>query len=178
MPIREIFYFIKEHVNELSPEEIRQRLREQGYQEDEIEEAFLLAEGSGVRAPIFKPKEHLPTLWQSLLEGVKQREEKPAQKSVARDFSGVAERGSFIAGLLVVPAFYFTEVLALLFAQLFYAIPVVDPIIPIGIAIGIGVLLYVVFAKYAGNFARGVLYGITALSVWFMINLWMRNFSL
>lgn len=169
MPIREIFYLIKENKGNLTKEELKQMLRERGYAEDEIEEAFLWAESEG--SVEFKSRKPVPTLWQSLLEGTKRgkKEKHAVEEKYAREITD--SRGSFIIGTLIAPTIYFVEILIITFLQLFYPIPEIDPLIPIGAAAVIGMFLYLIFRPYAENFYRGTLYGVGALLVWFIINL-------
>lgn len=176
MPIREIFYFIKENRGKLTRDELKQKLREQGYAEDQIEEAFFWADSEGAAG--YKPEEKRLTLWQALLKGAQRREaqEKPPAKGEPAA-EAVDSRGSFITGILIAPAIYFAEILVILFLQLFYPVPSVDPLVPIGIAVAIGVLFYILFKSYAENFVRGVRYGVGGLLVWFLINLLFRATS-
>lgn len=177
MSIREAFYYLREHKKEFSTEELTQQLREKGYQDDEIEEAFLMAQNSEVSGfPLFSKKEAQKAVKgpQTLWEAVRERKAEPPKEPLTSklesviDWDKIWQATLFIGGLALAPVFYYIGFVTLLFLQLFFPVPSIDPLFLVAGAV---ILTSVVGFISGANryFSRGIWVGVLGLTLWMAV---------
>lgn len=177
MSIREAFYYLRENKKKLSREELTQQLRGKGYQDDEIEEAFLMAQDSGVSGfPLFSKKEEEKAIQKprTLWEAVRERKAEPSKELLtsklesAIDWDKIWQATLFIGGLTLAPIFYYVGFSALLFLQLFFPVPSTDPLF---LMAGAVILTSVVGVISRANryFSRGIWIGVLGLILWMAV---------
>ncbi len=178
MAIREIFNYIKEHKNEFSESDLNEKLREQGYVDDDIKEAFLMWEGSrgAESAPEFKENadgEKHDTLKEAIFRRFNDGKGSiaPALGRVAHDFTALESRGEFWTGFFVPIAIYFFSLIVFLFLELFYPVPDSVQILASGIAVIVALILRVFIKEAAPNLREGVGYGIVIMVFWAIVSL-------
>ena len=182
MSIREAFYYIREHGKELPREELTRQLHEKGYEDYEIEEAFLMAQNSGISGfPLFSPKKEAETARKrrTLWEAVRERKVEPSKELLtsklesAIDLDKIWQATLFIGGLVLAPIFYYVGFLVLLFLQLFFPVPSIDPLF---LMAGAVILTSVIGVAVRKNyyFSRGTWTGILGLILWMAASLAFR----
>lgn len=177
MSIREAFYYLREHKKEFSKEELTQQLRGKGYEDDEIEEAFLMAQNSGVSGfPLFSKKEAEETVQRprTLWEAVRERRAGPprefltAKLESAIDWDKIWQATLFIGGLALAPIFYYVGFSALLFLQLFFPVPSINPLFLMAGAVILTSVVGVI-SRVNRYFSRGIWIGVLGLILWMAV---------
>ncbi len=161
MPIREIYQFISAHRDAQSREEILLALRQKGYSEDEIEEAFLVDHFTDTRPHWEKKvgdeeKGAFPTLGDLTLH--KKRESGGIYTPVS-----ARHKGEFFIGSLI-PLFFYT------FGLIFFS-PRGAPFPPVvviqfviaGASVAASLFIYGIFRRANFDFGRGIPVGVIAM---------------
>jgi len=177
MAIRDIFNYIAQHRGEVLDEKIRESLRKKGYPEEEIDEAFLMAEnvtdlpkaatGRGVDVKV-APLPRRPTLWGAVVRGQEEKGEKTGEDSKAFVDIGAKNKRrygwEFITGFLIPGGVYLLGLVISVFVELLFFIPDVTQIVSLGASIVISFSFYIWLRKSETGFSRGLMYGILILA--------------
>lgn len=178
MPIREIFNYIREQRSKLSKEEIIQQLREKGYAEEEIEEAFLFDESSVGAVPYLTKDRseqdsrfHPTTIWEAIKQRQSAHEVKLPPKVSALDRDKIWHGALVMGGLALAPLFYYLGVLSLFFLQLFWPVPQVDPLFILGGSVFVSGIVGFSTRQKSLHFSLGAFWGTTAMFLWLLATL-------